>query len=278
MTATIPNACSGPGEHRGRSHAFCSESTAASNLLRTKAPQQRRAGFTLVELLVVIGIIAILISILVPALSKAKDSANQLNCLSNLRQLGMAMVLYADQNHGNLPFSAQFGTIRNEDFFWWQNARIQRCGQAGIGPYLKLMPPAPLVMRCPADSVNFRAVTYNPEPYRFSYVMNWAFASFSGFKSMKLAQVRNISEKILVYEEDERTIDDGNGVAWAGSAGELVNLLAIRHDPKSRHRPDNPPYAKPLPNPEGRGNAAFVDGHASYVSRKYLHSAEHAAR
>lgn len=69
----------------------------------------RRNAFTLVELLVVIGIIALLISILLPSLSRARQTATSIQCASNLHTIGHALQLYANDHAGKLPFSSNGG-------------------------------------------------------------------------------------------------------------------------------------------------------------------------
>lgn len=94
----------------------------------------RNKAFTLVELLVVIGIIALLISILLPSLNKARDSANRLVCQSNLRQMGLLLTIYANDNQGSLPYRILNGASKGwyggwQDATWmWQLAEDYKGG------------------------------------------------------------------------------------------------------------------------------------------------------
>ena len=67
--------------------------------------RNRTAAFTLVELLVVIGIIALLISILLPALGRAREAANAVKCESNLHAIGQGIAIYIEENKGSIPAS-----------------------------------------------------------------------------------------------------------------------------------------------------------------------------
>ena len=90
-------------------------------------PRSCRSGFTLIELLVVIAIIAILAAILFPVFAQAREAGRKASCLSNMKQIGMGLLMYAGDYDETLPWAAS-NTTTPDNFAWYQN----------IEPYLKV--------------------------------------------------------------------------------------------------------------------------------------------
>jgi prepilin-type N-terminal cleavage/methylation domain-containing protein/prepilin-type processing-associated H-X9-DG protein len=115
-----------------------------------------RKGFTLVELLVVIGIIALLIALLLPSLNKAREQAYLVTCTSNMRQCGLAMFMYAQDNRGRLPGSKGQGPI-NLDWSGRNNALYLQSGGNTHPIYTSVLLKyisTPRMLVCPKGSPN----------------------------------------------------------------------------------------------------------------------------
>ena len=224
----------------------------------------RRRAFTLVELLVVIGIIAVLIAILIPMLNRAVETAHRATCLNNLHSIGLAFQQYTANNDDEYPWCAGGFNGQQPDWVYWQKSRRPVQGKL-YGVIAQYLATSDSIMVCPSDDITSH-MAYNPEPYPYSYTVNDLICGGKVYKApprntYHSRQILNSANKILVVDEDGQSVDDG---AWAsqnysnGGKYNGRNDLSNRHDRRIENSTD--PTA-------GRGNVLFADGHGDFIER-----------
>ncbi len=231
-----------------------------------KRPTRKTAnGFTLIELLVVIAIIAILAAMLLPALARAKLKATQATCLSDQKQLALALVMFGSDNQDQVvSFGSMDGYIRPTAITWNAGTAdvaernwIQAVSDPLQNP-LFTFAPNPKVIHCPGD------VRYKNRPGSgwamdsYSKTQNIGGESYSSYWGAgdtytKLSSVKNASQTFAFVEDcDNRGNNVGSWVArWSAA-------------PMYGHQ-NSFNWVDPVPMYHGNiSTAAFVDGHAEH--------------
>ena len=206
-------------------------------------------AFTLIELLVVVAIIAALIGILLPSLSAAREAARASACLSNGRQMAMAMQMYADQSERNVYPTA---------------------GMMGHTPWMELLRPyidAPKFYRCPSDRSEKWEGDEPAAPGVTSYGLNAYFTpNHPPYHGMNAVSVKRPSRTVLIgeaaYQEYKIDKDHIMPMFWGDPpvvSGMMAGMARPHEWDSDTHRPKSLAFERH----GGAANYAFADGHAA---------------
>ncbi len=187
----------------------------------------RKTGFTLVELLTVIAILAILAALLFPVFAKAKSAAKKTQCISNLRQIGNAIVLYMNDSDGIFPHALD-ASDKYDPQIWAQfpdyAAQIPNMPflKDALQPYLK----AKDVFRCPSDSGTTILDSHFPDSFVSAPSMYLTYGSSYFFRT-EIA-FRSFGDASFQLPTETNVMFDGAG-HWHGDGPPLT----INDDPQT---------------------------------------------
>lgn len=210
-------------------------------------------GFSLIELLVVIAIIGILAALLLPALSRAREAAQQTSCINNLRQIGIAFNLYLLENKETYP--AAQDPVSTAPYYWLWMGRGWR---TLLTPYIPGNKNNPGVFFCPSDpsAEEFESTSYaysmafyhSPAQIDSMHSYEATFTSPVPTIPQRASAVRYPSKKVLVGEWYANHSAFANDPGWFGVGGSREFLFADGHV-EYRNWKDILPANDGLPDP-----------------------------